>query len=237
MSDDASATATVAASASYVEDFEAGETGSYDKPDFTGDMGPWIFKDAGVWNNSSDSVYMGNHSVRFGKTTASSITMAHDKPHGARQLKFFARAWRNDGDAKLDVLVSTDGGANFTKAGSLDIVGEEFKEYTMSLLSTGNVRVKLQQTEGKRLLVDFLTISDYTSGLEFPDADYHTWDAYSHNGELIVETATDTDIAIYGIDGITYVNDRLAQGTHSFVLPAGLYIVVSGDFSRRVLVK
>ncbi len=237
VSDDASATATVAASASYVEDFEAGETGSYDKPDFTGDMGPWIFKDAGVWNNSSDSVYMGNHSVRFGKTTASSITMAHDKPHGARQLKFFARAWRNDGDAKLDVLVSTDGGANFTKAGSLDIVGEEFKEYTMSLLSTGNVRVKLQQTEGKRLLVDFLTISDYTSGLEFPDADYHTWDAYSHNGELIVETATDTDIAIYGIDGITYVNDRLAQGTHSFVLPAGLYIVVSGDFSRRVLVK
>lgn len=237
VSDDASATATVAASASYVEDFEAGETGSYDKPDFTGDMGAWIFNDAGVWNNSSDPVHMGNHSVRFGKTTASSITMAHDKPHGAGQLKFFARAWRNDGDAKLDIMVSTDGGANFTKAGSLDIVGEEFKEYTMPLLSTGNVRVKLQQTAGKRMLVDFLTISDYTSGLEFPDADYHTWDAYSRNGELIVETATDTDIAIYGIDGITYVNDRLAQGIHSFALPAGLYIVASGDFSRRVLVK
>lgn len=238
VSDDATATGTVAATASYVEDFETTETGSYTTTDVTGDMGLWIFNDAGIWNNSSDPVYMGNHSVRFGKTTSSSIAMGHDKPHGAGELRFFARVWRNDGDAKLDVLVSTDGGANFTKAGSLDIVGEEFKEYSMSLLSTGNVRIMLQQTEGKRMLVDFLTISDYASGLEFPDADYHTWDAYSLNGELIVETAAATGIAIYGIDGITYFNDRIPKGTHSFTLPAGqLYIVVSGDFSRRVLMK
>lgn len=40
---------------------------------------------------------------------------------------------------------------------------------------------------------------------------------------------------LYPTDG--KANEQLAPGEHSFDLPRGLYIVVSNDFSRRVLVK
>ena len=45
-------------------------------------------------------------------------------------------------------------------------------------------------------------------------------------------------VSVYGVDGITWVNARqFAAGRHQLDLPAGLYIVVADDFSRRVLVK
>lgn len=238
--DDAEAQGKVAATASFIEDFEAGTTGSYTKTEFHGDACAWTFSDTGVWPENSSNTYSGENAARFGKTSSSSIEMAEDKVHGAGELRFFARAWSaKDGDADLDVLVSTDGGANYTKAGTFHIGPDAFRECRLSLLTPGNIRIKLQQTSGARLLVDHLSISDYTSGLEFPDADYHAWDAYSCDGSLVVEARHQIEAAIYGIDGITYFSGSLPEGIHTFGnLPQGqLYIVVSGDFSRRVLVK
>ena len=71
------------------------------------------------------------------------------------------------------------------------------------------------------------------------ELEYHQWDAYSRDGRLIIEIGdNETEVSVYGVDGMTWLSGEvLTPGEHTFDLPKGLFIVVSGDFARRVLVK
>ena len=87
-------------------------------------------------------------------------------------------------------------------------------------------------------MIDNLEMSDYRqSGLFEPDADYHRWDAFARGGKLVIESEEAREAAVYGVDGITWFNGVVPTGETVINLPKGLYVIASGDFTRRVLVK
>lgn len=102
------------------------------------------------------------------------------------------------------------------------------------------MRLALVQTYGQRACFDDVTATNYTSGvydLTFGDDKGTGWDAYCQNGQLVVDLSEPANVAVHGIDGITYVNEKLGAGTTPIKIEKGLYIVVVGKSTRRVLVK
>ncbi len=225
----------------FMEDFEADGSGfgNYTSSDvYQGTAAKWTFSNAGLFSGNNEPVHgTGIQSVRMGKNNNSMLTMASDVTRGIGTVTFWARPWNNDGDATLEVEVSTDGGATFRSVGTVSVTGTSFAEYSVHAGVAGTARLRLRQTAGKRLNIDDIAMTDHSSGVDDPMSARHRWDAYSVDGNLIVEvTAPGITLGIYALDGTTVFYGSLPAGEHCFDgLPAGLYIVASDDFSRRVL--
>ncbi len=225
----------------FMEDFEADGSGfgNYTSSDvYQGTAAKWTFSNAGLFSGNNEPVHgTGIQSVRMGKNNNSMLTMASDVTRGIGTVTFWARPWNNDGDATLEVEVSTDGGATFRSVGTVSVTGTSFAEYSVHAGVAGTARLRLRQTAGKRLNIDDIAMTDHSSGVDDPMSARHRWDAYSVDGNLIVEvTAPEITLGIYALDGTTVFYGSLPTGEHCFDgLPAGLYIVASDDFSRRVL--
>ncbi|MDE6120181.1 MAG: hypothetical protein K2F63_00160, partial [Muribaculaceae bacterium] len=230
--------ANVSSTPDFLEDFEAeGEYATYSNQTFYGTSAIWNFTNVGIWP-SSDPTHSGKAAARFGKDSGSSIEMAEDRHKGVSTVSFFARTFNNDGSATLDVDYSTDGGRTYTTAGTVTVDKSDYTEYKVFVGITGDVRIRLQQTTGKRLLIDDVALTPQATGLDDPGAERHAWNAYSLDGSIIVEVSRQSEIAVYCIDGTTVFAGVLDEGTHSFEgRPGTLYIVAGSDFARRVLVK
>lgn len=241
VADDAVARGVATLSPAFFEDFEQYDAsyGSYSAKTYYGNACIWDLSDAGMW--PGDAVYEGDYAVRAGKTDASVIAMAEDRAAGIGTVSFYARVFGSDADAEVDVEYSTDGGVTYEKAGSVTISGTQYKEYTVTVNRQGKVRMRLCQTSGRRFMVDALSLTDFSSGIDDPTADYHQWDAYCCGGELLVEVSAPegVDGAVYSVDGTTVFAGRLPQGVSSFAgLAQGrLYIVVVGEHSRNVIIR
>lgn len=239
VNDDATVMAIVATPTTFFEDFEqASEISGYDGGDYQGTATHWFFSNAGIFPGKSEA-YEGLQSARFGKNANSYIEMSADKPNGVGTVNLYANRWSSsDGNATIELLISTDHGTSWTSAGSAVINSDDYKSYTFTVNSTGNVRLKIQQTAGKRLNIDNISATNYsTSAVADPIADYHAWDAYCRDGRLVITVSSDSYAAVYGADGITYLSETLPAGETAVKLPRGLYIVSVGDFTRRVVVK
>ncbi len=167
--------------------------------------------------------------------------MAEDKPSGIGTVVFEAAKWNNTGDgtAHIEVEYSSDGGATWDAVGSADVSATGFTSFSVDVNRTGNGRIRFRQTSGDRWILDNISISNYTELGSLNELEYHQWDAYSRDGRLIIEIGdNETEVSVYGVDGMTWLSGEvLTPGEHTFDLPKGLFIVVSGDFARRVLVK
>ena len=234
------------AAAEFVETFEANFAKTYTTGEYQGSAAKWYISNVGVvgLESQGDRIYAGEKACRFGKEADSYIEMLDGKTGGAGTVSFYACRWRNnqgndDPEAAMDVEVSTDGGETWTKAGSVTIAATTYTQYSVPVNVGGTVRVRLQQTEGQRLHLDNVAISNYKdSGLNDPTDEYYSWDAYSPAaGTLRIESAADARADVHGVGGITYVSGARISGEATFELPAGLYVVVIGGQSRRVLVK
>jgi hypothetical protein len=229
----------------FVEDFEASAPGGYNNDTVTGTATTWAISNAGVYNASSEA-YEGNNYLRFGSNSNSYAAMNKDKSNGAGIVSLYASGWSaKDGDAAFDLQYSTDGGETWTTAGSAEVVAptgstKSYAPYSFTVNKSGNVRIKLQQTSGQRMCIDYITISDYkdmSGALDGVTSDYKSWDAYCLNGELVIELNDTKDVAVHGVDGITYFRGTLESGANTMSLAKGLYVIVVDDFTRRVLVK
>ena len=243
MTDEAEATAHVSSAVAFFEDFEANQTGSYSKTSVTGTAAQWLLGDAGVFNVKSEAAN-GNNYLRMGKTASSTLTIDEDRPHGIGTVSFLAAGWLNDGESKLAVEVSSDHGTTWepvsdvTVAGSSSSIGQNYKPYTVTVNRGGSLRLRLRQTSGKRLGIDDLAMTNFTSDvIEGVESDYNSWDAFCRGGQLVIELREASEVRIYGVDGITYHNGTMNSGETTLDLAKGLYIIVVDDFSRRVLVK
>ncbi len=240
--DDAQVEALVSSKPSFVEDFETSAPGGYTNASFQGSAANWLMNNAGVY---SGEAYEGNNSLRLGKNSTSSFTLDGSRPRGIGQMKFYAAAWRGDGEAKLDIQTSSDGGATWTTASSVTLPSSDvvlgknsYKEYTVTINQSGVLGLRIQQTAGGRAGIDYITLSDCLStGIDGVVSDYRSWDAFCRGGELVIDLAESAKVAVYGIDGITYYHDTAQSGETRLSLAKGLYIVLVEDFSRRVLVK
>ncbi|MCI9117718.1 MAG: hypothetical protein HFJ83_03470 [Muribaculaceae bacterium] len=233
--------------AEFVETFEANFAKTYTDGPYEGSAARWMFKNIGVVGVASqgDKIYDGEKACRFGKDAGAFIEMAEDKIGGAGTVSFYACRWTNtqgtpDDAAVILVETSVDGGTTWQQAGSATVSATQYTKYSVPARVGGNVRVRLTRTEGKRINLDNVGITNYAqSGLNNPDDDYYSWDAFSPAaGVLCIESRNAAVADVHGVDGITYLNAAaLSAGANSYELPAGLYIVVVDGESRRVLVK
>lgn len=236
--DDAEVSATVTDNLPFLETFEASTNGTYvSNTEYQGSACKWLFvKNAGVYSATSEA-YEGSNYLRLGKDSDSSIEMVDAKEDGVSTVQFMAKKWNNDSDATIKIEYSVNGG-EWTQAGSdVNISGQSYTQYTVTVNKSGNVRIRLAQTAGKRVCIDNIALGSFATGIEGVESDYRGWTAFCHNKQLVVETSEAAVVGVYGVDGKTYHHGLLPAGTTALDVPAGLYVVAIKDFSRRVLVK
>lgn len=177
--------------------------------------------------------------------------MASDKENGVGIVTLQAAGWsKSDGASKFKLQYSTDGGSTWADAGEVEIAAPtyttqtsaDYKEYSFTVNKEGRVRIRIQQTAGKRVRFDNIALSNYrkVNGAEdvvFGDERGTGWDAWCENGLLVVDLSQNAEVAVHGVDGVTYVSARFNEGRSEVSLVPGLYVVVVGESSRRVLVK
>ncbi len=240
--DNTEASATVAAPVTFLEDWEEAATTSvpaYSSTTFKGSAALWAVTDGGFGSATQDKSFNGTTVLRMGKDSTSSIAMAEDKTGGIGTVSFDAAKWsESEATAVLEFEYSTDGGIIWTSAGKVTVDNSSSKNFTATVNCSGNARIRLRQTSGKRWFVDNIGISNYSAIDALQNLEYHSWDAFCRNGQLVIEISNaSTPVAVYGMDGLTWLNENLTPGTHAYTIPKGLYVVVSRDFTRRVLVK
>lgn len=240
VNDDVDVTGVIAApGATFLEDFESMNwKGDYSNGTYRGNACSWAMVNAGVYEADKNMVYEGLGACRLGKNATSSIATETPIESGIGTVTFQARPWTGDGDATVAVETSADGGSTWTEAGTASITGSAYGEYSVTVNRGGALRMRLQQKSGSRVLIDYIEATPYSAVGAVDELYYHSWDAFSRGGALVIENSREGDrFSVYGIDGIERFDGALPRGETLLELPAGLYIVVSADFSRRVVVK
>lgn len=249
--DDLVAEGTISANiSSFHEDFEPVGGATYNDKTYEGSACRW--QTNAYFASSGDQTYPheGNQAARLPKS-GGYLTMLESKTAGMGVLSFWARLWSAEKTtAVFDVQLSKDNGLTWQSVGEIEVPANQpvgggansYAEFILPVKIEGTNRLQLVQTAGGRVMLDDLRISDYRgeSGVENANmAEYHSWDAFCRSGRLVLEStgATDDYAVVYSIDGVEVYSGIIPAGQTSVDLPAGLYIVVVRDFSRRVLVK
>lgn len=128
---------------------------------FTGDAATWSLLNCGVFKGEART---GNNSIRLNTTATSSLAMTTNKASGAGTVSFYAMRFGSDANATIQVQYSTNSGSSWTTAGTVTVSATSFTKYSVTVNKTGNIRIKLAQTAGKRVIIDDLAVTDYTSG-------------------------------------------------------------------------
>lgn len=248
--DDAVVSATVRApAADFLETFENPGQQSYSTWTYEGTACNWQLVNTGIFN--SDPAHGGDQALRGGRERNAVIEMLQDKPGGIGYMRLYAHIWANDKETvSFDVMLSTNHGASWTNVGSISFSGTDYEEVKLPVNSTGDSRLKLVQTAGKRFLLDDFSLGNYATGISAPEAPRNTWDARSETpGSLTVELsagAQPIEVCVYALDGRILASDvtvsTAAPLTFSGLVSGEVYIVTAPDedglpFSRRVLVK
>ena len=235
--DDAEICGSIGSVISFLEDFEPKGTGSYNAHSYTGSACVWNFNDAGMWDG--DATHGGERAVRLGKTGKGCVEMAEDTPGGIGSVSLWARSYKDaDGEARFELQYSTDGGNLWETAGEASAKTTTYEEFHFIVNKSGNVRLRINQTYGKRWYLDDISASAYRSNSAIDDPEgYHSWDAYSSRGGITVSLTENSRVLVYGSDGVVYVSEEAAAGDNSYTLRHGLYLVSVNGRIRRVVVR
>lgn len=247
MTDDAEASATVTdpAAIAFFEDWEKVENPTttvktYSTTTFQGTASLWHVENGGFGTGTQDKNFNKTTAMRMGDKASCSLSMAENKAGGVGVVTFDAAKWANSSEpaALIDIDYSNDNGATWETIGSVTVSESASDTYSVAVNRPGEGRIRFIRTSGKRWFIDNISISNYTEINAIEELEYHSWDAFCRGGRLIIECRDKAEqVAVYSIDGITWISGLLAAGQHEYILPKGLYIVVSGDFARRVLIK
>lgn len=222
----------------FKEDFEKVDenAASYNPPQYQGNAALWNMTDAGIWPGKAEA-HGGDQGIRMGKNANSQIEMATDFRHGFETVTFWAKRFGTDPEATLVLEVSTDGGNSWTAAGTVNVDKTEYTQYNVHVGKSQPARLRLRQTVGKRVNIDDIESKSSLSLVPEAVADYHRWDAYCRNSQLVIETVETVAATVYALDGTIVYEASVAPGTVALNLTPGLYIVSVADFARRVLVQ
>ncbi|MDE7025471.1 MAG: endonuclease [Paramuribaculum sp.] len=239
--DDAEATATIAEAVNFLEDWEQMDNPSktvpcYSTKTFQGSVCQWTVTDGGF---GSKGELTSSWALRMGKSATSTIAMAEDKLGGIGIITFEAGKWdTSEATATIEVEYSTNQGSTWTSITAINIDNVDPEIISVPVNYSGTGRIRLRQTSGKRWLVDNIGISNYSGTGAVMELEYHTWDSFCRNGKLVIESReNELPVAVYGMDGLTWVSETITAGTHEYSLPKGLYVVAGRDFTRRVVIK
>lgn len=238
-SEDVTVSATVASDPTFIETFEPASTlTSYDGGEYVGSAAQWQITGALIGNDSRDR-HSGKQGVRLHKKAeeASAITMIEGKPHGMGTVSFYAKAWNGEG-GDVDLDYSNDGGITWHPVKTFTVTDDAWKQYSANVNAMGETRMRLVRKSGKRIAIDDIEASDYAV-TAVNELDYHRWDAFCRDGELIVEnlSADQLEVVVTAINGVEWHRSTLGRGELTLDLYPGLYLVSIDGFTRRVVVK
>lgn len=227
-----------------IEDWEGCTTGGYWNKEVQGHKFKWYFSNAGIWGDSGDK-FNGTVSCRFGKNNNSAIYMTEDFEGGASRLTFKAAPFGSDASAEITVSYSVDGGAHWTEVADFTISNAAksgtLNEYSTPTLNiSSDVRFKLQQSSGSRVNIDDIEIEGADPATEIDNiiAQPHdlTWDAVAIAGGIAIKSEKAQEFEIYNLDA-KLINKCYVSNASRLSLPAGIYIVVNRNYSKKVIVK
>lgn len=241
-------TGTVSDSKPFFEDFEqpCANGSGYNEvlKVYQGTACKWNLQYAGIYSGDSNDRKEGAQSVRTSKDNrgVTLIEMAEDKPNGAGVVKFLSGLYGGDNPVVITLSYSTDGGKTWNEAGQFDVTMPLLTEYQTTINAAGSVRLKfgkiVDELGKHRINIDNVQITDYaiSGGVSDIEAADKAWDAYCSAGKLVVETEADANIYIYNLEAETVFNG-IVCGTEKIDLAKGVYVVVNGENSRKVIVK
>ncbi len=222
-----------------VEDFEKFQTNvsSYDDKAYEGNAGTWNLHDAGIW--STDTPYEGKYCLRFGNTAGSSIEQTSLNQGGLSAVSFYARKWRSsEKDATVEVQYSTGDNDTWTTMETFNITSIDYTCFTAEHTISSPARIRIIQTAGARMLLDYIEIKAYSSVSAANDIRQSGISIAPVSGGVQVVTDAEAPVSIYSIDGTIHVNAESVQGSRTFTIPAaGIYIVAVGDTARRLVLR
>lgn len=236
--DDVELTGTVVADEALYEDFEIEpKKDNYTNGSWTGNAGEWYCDNVGVYKADDSKAYEGEGCARFGNNATSTLTLQRECHGGIGLVSFYAKTWGSDADSSLAVEVSTDHGTTWRQINTVSIPkGVDYTYYASTANTNGPVRLRLRQISGKRILMDNIRATSYTSsGVENVADAATTWTAYSYCG-LTINAAVPATITVYSYDGRTVWHGCVA-GETTISLPSGIYLATDGTTARKVMVK
>ena len=221
----------------FFEDFEAMETTGYATGTYEGTACSWVLKNTGAYGRSSQDHFNGSKALCTGKSGARSAEMAEDKTNGLGTLSFVAAPFANDEAAVVDVLYSIDGGVTWLKIATETISLLTLTEYRYEVNEKDNIRIKFEQKSGKRLNIDDVEMTDYAGNSSVDETDVLDWIAYGVENGVEVEASSPMPIEVYSMEGVKIYSRFVSSGKNKIQLDKGVYVIVSGDDSKKVVVK
>lgn len=225
---------TVAAPRPFLEDWETGKTGGYWDNVVEGNACSWKFQNAGLWK---DTDRHGNASCRFGKDPIASIEMNEDKPNGAGTFSFYASVYGSDSNSVIAVEYSTDKAKKWDLLEEITISETTLTQYSIKVEKTGDIRFRIIRTNGKRINIDDIEISDFTpSGIE--SATDNNWDILPAANGVNVTAEEGTKVIIYSLNAVPVYEGTISVKPTFIPLEKGMYIVTLDDQrAKKIIVK
>ena len=221
----------------FFEDFEAMETTGYATGTYEGTACSWVLKNTGAYGRSSQDHFNGTKALCTGKSGTRLAEMAEDKTNGLGTLSFVAAPFGNDGAVVVDVSYSIDGGATWSKIATETISLSTLTEYSFVVNVKGNVRIKFEQKSGKRLNIDDVEITDYSDNSSVNEIAVLDWIAYGVENGVEIEASSPMLIEVYSMEGMKIYSRIVSPGKNKIQLDKGVYVIVSDDDSKKVIVK
>lgn len=232
--DDLMAEGVIEAAEPLCESFEVDADFGYSGIDRQEDIARWNFSGAGVFSDPRD-VRTGRQGVRFNTSENGSVTMAEPMAGGVSEVTFYVRRW-DSAAVSAELQYSLDGGASWTAAASVS-PGAEWTAATARIEQPGAVMLRVVKTDGARMALDDIEITPMQASVDLPDAE-QLWNVMAAGGIVTVSNpGSERPLAIYQLDGTCAWRGEMPAGTIALALPAGHYIAVSGQESRRFVVR
>lgn len=239
LNDDITVSGIVSSTPTFIETFEApSDLTSYNGGLYQGSACAWQVTGALIGTDYRD-VHSGDQGLRLHKTEGveSGIEMAEPREHGIGAVTFHAKAWNGEGgDLRLDI--STDGALTWKPVKTFTISDNEWTEYSAVVNTEGLVRIRLVRLSGRRIAIDDIEATDYALSA-VATLEYHTWDSYCRDHTLIIDNSSDTHIpvSVHSPNGALWHSADITPGITTIDLPAGVYLVTSRGFTRKVVVR
>lgn len=220
----------------FCEDFENPGAAPYSTFEYEGTACRWNMVQCGIASRTNDK-FNGTQGLCTAKSsTASSFEMKEDKMDGAGTLSFMAAPYGSDTDIKLAVSYSVDYGSTWLDLTTFDIpASTTLQEYSVNVNVSHPVRFRFVRESGSRLNIDDITITSMASSKNCLNYE-GGWDAYAVDHRLRIDTDEPRTVAIYTIDALEVMTLDVTA-TAIVDLPAGYYIVVSGNDAHKVAIR
>jgi hypothetical protein len=134
----------------------------------------WDMTESLIGTDASD-FKNGSRSARLRGYGTSAMTMLANKSDGAGTISFQYRRYGTDEQVDWKVEISDDDGGNWTQVGSTFTApaSDDVQTFSETVNVTGNIRIRIKRhietgTNNRRLNIDDITITDYTSSCTTP---------------------------------------------------------------------